>query len=79
MASASNGLRIALLFEQHLAFEFGQIFGHWIVDAELAFILKHHDGERCDGLGHGGDPEEAVLLHRCLGFQILKPNRLVTK
>lgn len=74
-----HGLVFGFLLQQHLAFELGQVFGYWIVNAQLALILQHHDGERGDGLGHGGDPEETVFLHRCPGFQILKSDSLVTE
>lgn len=74
-----HGLVLGFFFEEHLASEFGQVLHDGVVDAEFAFVLKHHDCQRGHGFGHGGDPEEAVFLHRRPGFEILKSDGLATE
>ncbi len=38
----------------------GQVLRHRVVDRQLAALGQHHDGDRRDGLGHGGDIENRV-------------------
>ena len=57
-----------------VAREFGQVFGNGIVHGELARLLHHHHGGGSDRLGHGGDPENRIDHHRCLVFNIGKPD-----
>ena len=56
--------------------EGGDVLGHRIGHVELAFILKHQDGHGRDGLGHRGDPEQRVRLHRLFPRDVGQPGRL---
>jgi len=40
------------------------VLGDRIGDVELAVVLKHQDRHGSDRLGHRGDPEQGIRLHR---------------
>ena len=45
--------------------EFGQIFGHRIIQAKAALLVKLHDGRcRNQNLGQRGKVEDGVFCHR---------------
>jgi hypothetical protein len=48
---------------------------HAIVEREPALLDERHDGGARDRLGHAGDPEERVGLHRrpVLDVRVPKP------
>ena len=51
----------------------GEVRNEWrnaIVELELAFLDELHDGGAGDRLGHAGDPEQRVRLHRRLVLDI---------
>ena len=50
--------------------EFRQILGDWGGDLQLAFFRQDHRCGRSQGLGHRGDPEDRVELHRRLGLAV---------
>ena len=43
------------------------------IQGKSAFLRQHHDGSRGEGLGHRGDAEDRVALHRCVGADRLGP------
>ena len=58
---------VALLVVAHQELEigeFGHVFADGIVELPQAFLVQHHQRHAGDGLGHGIDAEEAVLVHR---------------
>ena len=55
-----------------VAGETGQVFGNRIVHGEFSLLLHHHHGGGGDRLGHRGDPEDRVVRHRSLGFEVGK-------
>ena len=60
-------------FGTHLdVFELGQVLRDWRGDVELALFGQDHRGDGGDGLGHGRDAEDGVLLHGRLRGAILE-------
>ncbi len=57
-------------FEDAHLREFGRVFGDGVVERNFAFIGEHERGERGDGLGHGGDAEDGVVLDRELSGEV---------
>jgi hypothetical protein len=49
--------------DPHVA-DFGQIPGDGCVEVELAVVHQNHGGDAGHRLGHRGDPENGIRLHR---------------
>jgi len=56
--------------------EFRQILGDWGGDLQLALFRQDHRGDRGQRLGHRGDPEDRVELHRHRGLAVAPAERL---
>ena len=62
--------RPAGVFQHDHIGEFRHPAGDRIVQLQLAFLDQHHDRHRGHRLGHRGDAEQGVALHRRLGGDI---------
>ena len=68
-----RALRSGLHHRDFRVFELRDEARHRVCEADLAFLDQHQDGNGGDRLSHRSDPEDAVLAHRRLRFEIGHP------